>query len=307
MDHAQAFRACVRIRQIEELLPRLKTQGEVQGSLHLCTGQEAVAAGFCAELAPADRIVCTYRGHGWLIARGVPLRDLLAEIMGRDSALNGGRGGSPYLSAISHGIIGENSIVGAGMPMAVGSALRSRHAPDGAVTVCVIGDGALNQGAVHEALVMAAVMKLPLVVVVENNGYAELTPTDDMFTVLPIARRAEAYGMPWEVVDGNDPLEVAATARAALAAVRDGDGPRLVEARTHRLSGHYDLDPQAYRPDGELDRAREHEPLVRLRAELGPRADEIAAEVEAEVAEALAAARAVPEPAAADVRRHLYA
>ncbi len=308
MDQAEAYRRCLRIRLVEDTLKQLKAAGAVQGSLHLCTGQEAIPVAGCAVLRPEDRVVCTYRGHGWVIARGVPLVDFFAELMGRDSPLCGGRGGSAYLSAMSHGVIGENSIVGGGMPIAVGSALRSLHLPDGAVTLAVIGDGALNQGAVHEALNFAAVLRLPLVTIVENNGYAELTPTDDMFAVTPLAARAAAYGIPSVIEDGNDVDAMELAIRKAAGAARAGSGPQLVEARTHRLSGHYDLDPQNYRPEGELERAQSDEPLARLARTLGAEAVErIREAVESEIAQAVEAAGDVPFPDPGHLRRHLYA
>jgi TPP-dependent pyruvate/acetoin dehydrogenase alpha subunit len=308
VDHLAAYRDCLTIRLVEERLPRLKADGLIAGSLHLCCGQEAIAVGACSVLRPEDRIVCTYRGHGWVIARGVPLADFFAELMGRSSALCGGRGGSAYLSAMSHGVIGENSIVGGGLPIAVGSALRSARLPDGAVTVAVIGDGALNQGAVHEALNFAAVLRLPLLAIVENNGYAELTPTDDMFAIAPLATRAGAYGIPFAVVDGNDPQAMATAVDTALLAARTGEGPQLLEARTHRLSGHYDLDPQSYRPPGELERAQADEPLVRLARTLGESEREtIREEVEREIARAVDAAMEIPFPDPIDARRHVYA
>jgi TPP-dependent pyruvate/acetoin dehydrogenase alpha subunit len=251
--------------------------------------------------------VCTYRGHGWFIARGVPLADLFAELMGRDSPLCGGRGGSAYLSAIGAGILGENSIVGGGVPVALGSALASRHSGDGAVTLVVIGDGALNQGAVHEGLNFAAVMQVPLVVIVENNGYAELTPTDAMFRASPLARRGEMYGIPSRTIDGNDVDSVTSAVTEVVVSARSGAGPQLVEMLTHRLSGHYDLDPQTYRPEGELERARLVEPIARLAAGLAPeRADAIRTEVDREVDAAIEQASAVPLPDSQAARRHLY-
>lgn len=308
MNHADAYRGCLTIRLVEETLAQLKAAGRVGGSLHLCSGQEAIPVAGCSVLQPEDRVVCTYRGHGWVLARGVPLADFFAEVMGRDSPLCGGRGGSAYMSAISYGVIGENSIVGGGMPIAVGSALRSSHLPDGAVTVVVIGDGSLNQGAVHEALNFAAVLRLPLVTIVENNGYAELTPTDAMFPVTPLATRAAAYGMPSAVEDGNDVDAMARAIEAAVEHARAGAGPWLLEARTHRLSGHYDLDPQLYRPAGELERALVDEPLVRLERVLDSDTtqrlrDAVAHEIEV----AVEAAEHVPFPAPVEALSHLYA
>jgi TPP-dependent pyruvate/acetoin dehydrogenase alpha subunit len=308
VDHAEAYRRCLTIRSFEDATKRLKSAGEIQGSLHLCVGQEAIPTGTCAALGPTDRIMCTYRGHGWMIARGIPLSDLFAELMGRDSTLCGGRGGSAYMSAIGFGMLGENSIVGGGMPIAAGSALRSQQMPDGAVTIAVIGDGALNQGAVHEALNFAAVLKLPLVTIVENNGYAELTPTNAMFPVTPLSARAAAYGMPAHEVDGNDVDAVADTMAKVTGAARGGDGPQFVEAHTHRLSGHYDLDPQTYRPEGELEQAELDEPLARLGRELDTDVtDQMRTAVESEISQAIEDARRVPYPDAEGFRRHLYA
>jgi TPP-dependent pyruvate/acetoin dehydrogenase alpha subunit len=252
--------------------------------------------------------MCTYRGHGWFIARGVPPVEFFAELMGRDSPLCGGRGGSAYLSAIGAGLLGENSIVGGGVPIALGSALASHHNGDSAVTLVVIGDGALNQGAVHEAFNFAAVMTLPLVVIVENNGYAELTPTDAMFTTTPLSRRGDIYGIPSRTVDGNDVDAVTAAVSSAVEHARNGDGPQLVEAGTTRLSGHYDLDPQTYRPEGELERARMVEPVARLAEGIGAeRSGAIRAEVDSEVEAAIDRARAVPLPDPQTARSHLYA
>ncbi len=308
MDHAEAFRRCLRIRTVEEQLPKLKASGLVQGSLHLCSGQEAIPVATCDQLREQDRVVCTYRGHGWVIAQGVPLADFFGELMGRDSALCGGRGGSAYLSAPAYGLLGENSIVGGGLPIAVGSALRSARLPDDAVTVAVIGDGALNQGAVHEALNFAAVLTLPLIVIVENNGYAELTPTDAMFSVTPLAKRAEAYDIPWQVVDGNDVDAIGAVTQQVVEAVRTGGGPYLIEARTHRLSGHYDLDPQTYRPADELENAMLDEPIARLTSLLPPDVvNGITAEVTEEIDRAIDQAKGSPLPPPDTARRHVYA
>jgi TPP-dependent pyruvate/acetoin dehydrogenase alpha subunit len=176
------------------------------------------------------------------------------------------------------------------------------------VTLAVIGDGALNQGAVHESLNFAAVMKLPLVVIVENNGYAELTPADAMYVPSPLSLRGKMYGIPSQTVDGNDVDTVSTAIASALSSARSGMGPQLVEAMTHRLSGHYDLDPQAYRPDGELERARLVEPLARLAAVLDPGLiDTVRAEVDLEIETAIDAAREVPLPDPETAGRHLYA
>jgi TPP-dependent pyruvate/acetoin dehydrogenase alpha subunit len=308
MTSIETYLALATVRQFEERCVALKQEGLVEGSMHLCCGQEAIPVGACRALESKDALVVTYRGHGWVIARGVPLADLFAEIMGRDSPLCGGRGGSAYLSAPDHGLLGENSIVAAGLPIAVGSALAARFDGSGAVTLCSVGDGALNQGGAHEALNLAGVMRLPVVIVVENNLYSELTPVASMIATETLAERAAIYGMPGERVDGNDPDAVETAVRAAVDRARRGDGPSLVEAMTERLVGHYDLDPQHYRPSGEIERAREREPLARLRARLGDeQADELDREAAGLIEQAVSEALQVPLPDPNTVLEHLYA
>jgi TPP-dependent pyruvate/acetoin dehydrogenase alpha subunit len=296
------------IRRFEERLIELKRAGAIQGSMHLCNGQEAVPVGACRALGPDDALTVTYRGHGWALARGIPPGELFAEVMGRESPLCGGRAGSAYLSSADHGLLGENSIVAAGLPIAAGAALAARFAGEGAVSLVSLGDGAMNQGAAHEALNMAGVMGLPLVTIVENNGWAELTPADAMVATETLAERAAIYGMPGVRVDGNDADAVEAVVAEAVARARAGDGPTLIEALTVRLLGHYDLDGQHYRPADDLARARERDPLVQLRPKLDPARVEA---LERDVAElldaAVAAAEALPFPDPATAREHVYA
>jgi TPP-dependent pyruvate/acetoin dehydrogenase alpha subunit len=278
--------------------------------MHLCCGQEAICVGACAPLTADDALTVTYRGHGWAIARGVPLEDLFAELMGRDSPLCGGRGGSAYLSSAAHGLMGENSIVGAGVPIALGAALAASLDGRGAVSLVAIGDGALNQGAVHEAINFAAVMNLPLVVVVENNVYSEMTPIRDMARVERLSDRAAAYGIPGVTVDGRAVAPVEDAVAEAVARARAGGGPALVEALCDRLVGHYTGDVQQYRPPGDVDRATEHEPLTRVRREhpeLAADLDRLDDEVEAALDAAIEAALRVPPAPAAAVREHLRA
>jgi TPP-dependent pyruvate/acetoin dehydrogenase alpha subunit len=308
VNPAATYRAIATIRRFEERCVELKAQGAIQGSMHLCCGQEAIPVGACDALEARDALTVTYRGHGWAIARGVPLADLFAEIMGRDSPLCGGRGGSAYLSSVRHGLLGENSIVGAGVPIAAGAALASSFGSDGSVSVVSIGDGAMNQGSVHEALNFAGVRRLPLIAVVENNVYSELTPIAAMIPTETLVERAAIYGMASARVDGNDANEVCEAVAHAVARARDGEGPSLIEAMTERLVGHYDLDPQHYRPEGEVERAKEREPLARLRGQLGePAAAELEREVGETIDEALAHAREVPFPDPATALEHLYA
>ncbi len=302
------YREIAVIRQFEESLPELKAQGKIEGSLHLCCGQEAIPVGACRSLEASDSLVVTYRGHGWAIARGLPLVHLYAELMGRDSPLCGGRGGSAYLSSKEHGLLGENSIVGAGVPIAAGAALASNFDGSGEVALCSIGDGAMNQGAVHEALNFAAVMDLPLVIVIENNVYSELTPIAAMIRTETLAERAPAYGIPSDRVDGNEADEVEAAVRVAVDRARDGGGPSIVEALTERIVGHYDLDPQHYRPRGEIEAAIEREPLTRLRDRIGTeRAAELDLEAKRTLAAALSEADSYPLPDLNTAREQLYA
>jgi TPP-dependent pyruvate/acetoin dehydrogenase alpha subunit len=309
MEHlADCYLAMATIRRFEELCVALKAEGRIQGSLHLCSGQEAIPVGACRRLRPEDALTVTYRGHGWAIARGIPLAHLFAELMGRESPLCGGRAGSAYLSSAEHGFLGENSIVGAGLPIATGAALAARFEGARAISLVSVGDGALNQGAAHEALNLAGVMKLPLVVVVENNVYSELTPIASMIPTETLVERAAVYGMPGRRIDGNEPDEVEHAVAEAVDRARAGEGPSLIEAMTERLVGHYDLDPQHYRPKGEVERAMEREPLARLRSRLGA---DVRAALDAEVEErldaAVAEAETFPFPDPATALEHLYA
>lgn len=307
-DPISAYREIATIRRFEERLVALKAEGKIQGSMHFCCGQEAIPVGACRALEERDALTVTYRGHGWAIARGIPLPHLFAELMGRDSPLCGGRGGSAYFSSAPHGYLGENSIVGAGVPIAAGAALAAGQDVAGAVSLVSIGDGAMNQGAVHEALNFAAVLQLPLVVVIENNVYSELTPIASMIATETLVERAPAYGMPGVRVDGNEANEVEAAVREAVERARSGGGPSLIEAMTERIVGHYDLDPQHYRPKGELEAALEREPLARLRRRIGDeRADQLESEVMAVIDAAIAEAEAFPFPDPATAREHLYA
>lgn len=310
----ETYRSIALIRAFEDRAMELKTAGEIPGSIHLCSGQEAIPVGACRELEARDAVSATYRGHGWAIARGIPPADIFAELLGRESPLCGGRAGSPYFSSARHGFLGENSIVGAGVPIAMGAALAARHDGSGAVSIVSIGDGALSQGAAHEALNFAAVFALPLVVVVENNRYSEMTPISAMVRINPLARRADGYGIPSATVDGNDVDAVQAAVREAVERARQGEGPTLVEALTERLVGHYSGDLQQYRPSGEVAAASEREPLARLRSSAGARGAtvvgrlvEIDQEVSRVIEQALADARSYPLPSPSTARDHLYA
>lgn len=303
----QLYQQMVLIRLIEEELFQAVNDGRLTGSTHLCIGQEAIPVGACAALGEDDPVIATYRGHGWALARGVPPEQLIGEIFGRDSELNGGRGGSAYLSAPQYGFYGENSIVGAGVPVALGLAIACARIHRDRVPLVSIGDGAMNQGNVHESLNMASVLNIPIIIVVENNGYVEMTPSDEL-TAVPAARRAEAHRIAAHEVDGNDPEAVRQVVSDARAEALATSRPVLVEAHTRRLGGHYSGDAQQYRPAGELEAWKLTDPLVQARQKLS---DDVAALSEAGAAAALAAAVAfaeqMPLPDPTEVMSHVFA
>lgn len=306
------FQSMFRIRLTEEAIHSLWSVGAIVGSVHLSNGQEAIPVGVIGAREPQDAVFATYRGHGWALACGLPVVDLLAELCGRANGVNGGRGGSAYLSAPDYGFYGENSIVGAGAAMAVGAALAARYDNSRRVAIAVFGDGALNQGSVHESMNMASAFGLPVVFVCENNGYSELTRIDAMVKDPILSNRAAGYGIPGVRVDGNDPAAVRTVAAEAIARARAGGGPTLVEALTQRLVGHYIGDSETYRRPGELDAAREDEPLARLRrrfAEAGLTDAELLKleyPVRDEVGRAVTKATAGPLADPATALEHLY-
>ena len=304
------FRQLLRIRLFEDRIQILKDGGEIPGSVHLCTGQEAIPVGVLSILEPRDLVGATYRGHGWAIARGVDLVQLFAEIMGRESSLNSGRAGSPFLSSLADGFLGENSIVGGGVPIAAGAALTAKTKSTGQVVVVSIGDGAVNQGVVPETLNLAAVLNLPMVFIVENNVYSEMSPIKEMIRSATLVERAPAFGIPGLSVDGNDVDAVANVSRQAVARARAGKGPTLIEAKTARLVGHYSGDLQHYRPAGDLANARLDEPIARLKAkadaDLSARYKAIEEEVAVEIEAAVIAARAIAEPNPSTAKDHVY-
>ncbi|WP_409464337.1 thiamine pyrophosphate-dependent dehydrogenase E1 component subunit alpha [Amycolatopsis sp. GA6-003] len=308
------FEAMQRIRSFEEEVARLRGTGDIVGSVHLCNGQEAIYVGACAALdLERDAVFPTYRGHGWTLACGVPPRALFAELLGRQTGINGGRGGSAYFTAPEHGMYGENSIVGAGAPIAAGAALAATFDGSGRVALAAFGDGALNQGAVHEAMNFAAVRRLPVIFLVENNHYSELTPIADMVRIDKLFRRASAYGMPGARIDGNDPEAVRSAVAEAARRARDGEGPVLLEAMTQRIVGHYIGDAQHYRPAGELDAAAAAEPIGALLWDLlsagvaQSEVDIVVERVRREIADASAQALADPIADPSTVLEHLYA
>ena len=238
----------------------------VMGSMHFCAGQEAVPLGALAALREDDQIVATYRGHGWALAAGLAPRAVMAEICHRADGVNGGRGGSAYILAPHTRFIGENSIVGAGTTAACGVAIANLALGNGRVVLVSVGDGALNQGATHEALAFAAARKLPVLFVVENNGWSELTPTREMFVQERLAQRASGYGIAGATISGIDPITIRQSIALAAQRARAGEGPSLLEFRVPRLWGHYNRDLEHYRPKADKLAAQQSDPLTLLGA-----------------------------------------
>jgi TPP-dependent pyruvate/acetoin dehydrogenase alpha subunit len=307
---AADLRAMWRIRAVEEKIQALHKTGDVRGSVHLCIGQEAGPVGACDTLGEADALFATYRGHGWAIARGTPLHPLFAELLGRATGVNGGRGGSAHFSAPEYGFYGENSIVGGGASHAVGAALAGKYDGTDRLAIAVFGDGAMNQGAVHEAMNFAAVFSLPVLFLCENNRYSELTPIREMVRNERLTDRATALGMPATRIDGNDPAVVRETVADLAEAAREGGGPAFVELTTQRLVGHYIGDVQQYRTKEELEADGLVEPITIATAKLtesGVDTDAIEREVREEVETAAQQAIADPVAYVSKVKEHLYA
>ncbi|HVG50400.1 MAG TPA: thiamine pyrophosphate-dependent dehydrogenase E1 component subunit alpha [Xanthobacteraceae bacterium] len=257
------------IREAEQRAYDLFLQNLVKGTSHLSLGQEAIAAGFAEAMQPGDLTFATYRGHAHTLARGVEVEKVLGELMGRDNGLMRGKGGSMHLASEEHGMMGSYAIIGAQLPIACGAALRAQYRGDKDVSVCFFGDGTTNIGAFHEALNFAAIWKLPVIFVCENNLYMEYTPISEVTAVpRPAADRASAYGLDPIVIDGNDADVVYRTALKAYDKARAGDGPSLIECLTYRHSGHSRADPAKYRPEGELEKWKQHDPIHLYRERL---------------------------------------
>jgi pyruvate dehydrogenase E1 component alpha subunit len=265
----ELYRLQVLLREAEQRAFDLFLQNLVKGTSHLSLGQEAVAAGCAAAMQPGDLSFCTYRGHAHTLARGVPVEKVLGELMGRDNGLMRGKGGSMHLTSVEHGVMGSYAIIGAHLPIACGAAWRAQYKHQSDVSVCFFGDGTTNIGAFHEALNLAAIWKLPVVFVCENNLYMEYTPIADVTAVpSPAGDRAAAYGLAKIVIDGNDADVVYRTMREAFERARRGDGPALIECLTYRYSGHSRADPAKYRPEGELERWKQRDPVKLYRERL---------------------------------------
>jgi TPP-dependent pyruvate/acetoin dehydrogenase alpha subunit len=308
------YRMMTTIRRFEAVACEQLIARKIPASLHASIGQEAVATGICAVLQPSDMIVSNHRGHGHCLAKGTEPRLMMAELMGKAAGTNSGRGGSMHVADPSLGILGANGIVGAGLPISVGAAYACGVRGSREIVACFYGDGASNEGACHEAMNIAALWRLPLLFVCENNGYAEMTPQSAHAPIQNLAIRAAGYGMPGETVDGNDVLAVRAVAEVAAERARDGGGPTLIECKTYRVRGHFEGDPQRYKPAGEGAEWKKRDPIDLFRAYLtgacgidAAELDEIDKRVDSVMAEAVAFADAAEFPGADEVARHVYA
>jgi pyruvate dehydrogenase E1 component alpha subunit len=298
-DHGlDLLRQMVLIRRFEEKAAELYTVGKIRGFLHLYIGEEAVAVGAMQALTPEDNVVATYREHGQALARGIPPGAVMAEMYGKANGCSRGRGGSMHLFDVGRRFHGGHAIVGGGLPVAVGLALADAMQSRPAVTGCFFGDGAVAEGAFAESLNLAALWRLPVLFLCENNLYAMGTALVRHQAQIDIVRKAEAAGLPGEAVDGMDVLAVEAAARRMVEAVRAGQGPRLLEARTYRFRAHSMYDPDLYRSRDEIERWKASDPITQFSATLraqGLLADADVAAMEASVAAAVDAAVAEAE------------
>lgn len=308
------LRRMLEIRLFEEKVQELFMEGLIQGTTHLCQGQEAVSVGAISALRDDDYLTITYRGHGHALMRGIPMEACFAELMGRTTGCCKGVGGSMHFTDVKRGLLGAFAIVGAGLPVALGAACSAKLQGSDQVALTFFGDGATNIGTFHEALNVASAWKIGVVFIIENNLYGEYTPLRETTPVDDLAVRATAHGMPGVVVDGQDVDAVHAAVAEAVARGRAGEGPTLLEMKTYRFRGHSRTDPAKYRPEGELQRWQERDPidlLGRALAEEGVlAADEQATlrqEIQAQVDTEAERAKTAPFPTIEEIRSYVYA
>jgi TPP-dependent pyruvate/acetoin dehydrogenase alpha subunit len=307
------FRRMILIRRFEERAAQLRAAGLIPGFLHPYIGQEAVATGLCAALQTEDVLTSTHRGHGHMLARGADPARMYAELFARVTGYNRGKGGSLHMIDVELGFLGANGIVGGGIPLAAGAALQLKRRGSSGLGVSFFGDGASNQGAFHETLNLAALWKLPVLFVCENNLYGEFTRQSDHMLLENVADRAASYGMPGVVVDGNDVLAVRQVSFEAAARARSGDGPTLIEAKTYRHRGHFEGDMARYRPKEEVAEWMARDPInlfsARLLAEFGvveSDLEQVRAAVEKHLDESIEWAKVQPNPKPEDALDHVY-
>ena len=308
----QMYGSLVRIREFETQVQRLAGAGEVPGFPHLSTGQEAVAVGVCAHLSPDDMLFTSHRGHGHILAKGSDVEQTFAEILGRESGLCRGRGGSMHLVDAAHGVLGATGVVAGNLALAAGAAWAAQALDKHNISVVFFGDGATGAGAFHETLNLAALWRLPVLFVCENNGYAEFTARAEHSNVQKVSSFAAPYAIGAETIDGNDLPTVYSAAEAAIAALRQGTGPYLLECMTFRMAGHYVGDSQQYRSKEELNAVREKCPIERLKRRLVAQGvapeelDTLGERAVQQVRQAVERARAAARPDPATVLDDVY-
>jgi len=314
-DHHRMYRTMVTIRQFELLAGALFAAKRIPGFIHLSLGQEASAVGVCSCLRADDYLTTTHRGHGHMIAKGADLKKMVAELFGKQTGYCKGKGGSMHIADVSLGILGANGVVAGGLPIIAGAGFSIVMRKTDQVAVCFFGDGAANRGPVHEVMNLAAIWKLPIVFVVENNQFASTTPHHKACAVADISARAAGYAMPGSVVDGNDLLAVRQATETAVNRARGGHGPSLIENKTYRWRGHFEGDPQKYRTQAEVAAwQKERDPVALYGRLLSDRKilaealqERIWTEVEAELQGAVAYAEQSPFPEPADALLDLLA
>ena len=318
MDRAMQLRAYRTMKTIREFETRIAAEyaaGTVPGMTHLYIGQEAVAAGICVHLSDADSIASTHRGHGHCIAKGCEIKPMALELFRKQGGICKGKGGSMHIADVSRGMLGANAIVGGSPPLACGAALTARTLGTTNVAVAFMGDGAANQGTAFEAMNLAVVLQLPVIFVIENNGFGEHTGVDYHIGSGDISARSAAFGMPAQKVDGTDVFAVAQAMAEAVKRARCGEGPSTLECVAKRWHGHYEGDPQAYRSRNELeDLRRNADPLIIFRAKVtrvgeisAAELDALDAEITQEIDAAVDAALLSPQPAPAELLTDVYA
>ncbi|MFW6001157.1 MAG: thiamine pyrophosphate-dependent dehydrogenase E1 component subunit alpha [Halanaerobium sp.] len=306
------------IREFETTVQKHFAEGEIPGFVHLYLGEEAVGVGACSALGKEDYITSTHRGHGHLLARGGDIKKMMAEIFGKATGYNKGKGGSMHIADVSLGILGANGIVGAGLPIAAGAGITSQILDEDSVTVCFFGDGASNRGTFHEAINMASVWNLPVVFVCENNMYGISMPqyrADGRKgqNIKDVSDRAVAYGISGVTVDGNDVMAVREAVVEAVKKARAGGGPSLVECKTYRHRGHFEGDPTVYRSDDEVEQWKKKDPIDRFVKVLKDQEmlddegyQELRDKVRGQIDEALQFAQDSPEPDVSEVTTDVY-
>jgi acetoin:2,6-dichlorophenolindophenol oxidoreductase subunit alpha len=308
------YEQMLEIRLFEEKVQELFMDGLIEGTTHLCQGQEAVPVGAVSALRDDDYMTITYRGHGHALARGISIEACFAELMGRATGCCKGVGGSMHFTDVSKGLLGAFAIVGAGLPVAVGAAHSARLQGRDSVALTFFGDGAANIGTFHEALNLASAWKAPTIFIIENNLYGEYTPMRETTPVDDLADRAKGYAIPGIIVDGQDIDAVHSATSEAIARARSGEGPSLLEMKTYRYRGHSRTDPARYRPDGELEAWKSRDPLAILGARLADEgllseADQetLRETVQQMIDETAVRAQAAPFPTLEETRNYVYA